>query len=323
MKFKHLIGMAGVFTLTGLAAVTSIGSAADHTWAVDTSWQAKAPGLEMPEGWFLVEVPGVLQSTGNGGKPGAIYVLNRGEHALLKFKPTGKFDREIGHGLFKSPHGLREDADGNIWTTDVGNHLVLQFTPGGELLRVYGRRDYASPGWFDRDYNYTFFDKPSDVAFDAGGNLYVADGGNFRIVKFDPDGNMIKSFGEKGEGEGQFNFPHSVVVKGDTLYVGDRENQRIQLFDLDGKFREVWSGVGYPYGLEALPDGGFLMTDARAEKLVRLDENGKVLSKTGAPGKALGQYVSLHGVAARPDGGVLVSDIFNWRVTALAPAGKR
>lgn len=317
MKVKHLIGIAGLFTLLGAAAVTSTGQ------AEETVWRAEEAGLEMPEGWFLIEVPALLHTSTKSGKPGAVYVLNRGEHALLKFKASGKFDREIGHGLFKSPHGLREDADGNIWTTDVGNHLVLKFTPGGELLRVYGRKDYASEGWFDRDYNYLFFDKPSDVAFDADGNLYVADGGNFRIVKLGPDGNMIKMFGEKGEGEGQFNFPHSVVVKGDTLYVADRENQRIQLFDLDGNFKEAWTGIGYPYGLVLLPDGGFLMTDARDEKLVTLDANGRVLSRVGEAGKEIGQYSSLHGVTLRPGGGVLVSDIFNWRVTALTPLAEK
>ncbi|WP_417449388.1 peptidyl-alpha-hydroxyglycine alpha-amidating lyase family protein [Kordiimonas sp.] len=317
MKIKHLIGMAGIFTLTGLAAVTSISNAQEG------AWKAAAAGLEMPHGWHLVEVPGVLQAATDSGKPGAIYILNRGEHALLKFKANGRFDREMGHGLFKSPHGLRQDADGNIWTTDVGNHLVLKFSPEGEVLRVYGRKDYASEGWFDRDYNYMFFNKPNDVAFDASGNLYVADGGNFRVVKFGPDGNVIKTFGEKGAGAGQFNFPHAVVVKGNTLYVADRENKRIQLFDLDGTYKEAWTDVGYPYGLVALPEGGFLMTDARAEKLVILDDSGKVLDRTGAPGKELGQYVSLHGVAPRPGGGVLVSDVFNWRVTALERVPER
>ncbi|WP_417460016.1 peptidyl-alpha-hydroxyglycine alpha-amidating lyase family protein [Kordiimonas sp.] len=314
MKVKHLIGIAGLFTLLGTAAVTSTSVVAD-----DTHWQATIPNLEMPDGWHLVEVPAVLQAETNSGKPGPIYVFNRSEHALLKFKANGKFEREIGAGLFSSPHGMRFDADGNIWTTDVGNHLVLSFSPEGKVLRVYGKKNTASPGWFDRDYNFTFFDKPNDVAFDADGNLYVADGGNFRVVKFGPDGNMIKMFGEKGEGEGQFNFPHSVVVKGDTLYVADRENQRIQLFDLEGNFKKEWTGIGYPYGLVLLPGGGFLMTDARNENLVTLSDDGKVLSRTGEAGKEVGQYSSLHGLALRPGGGVLVSDIFNWRVTALNP----
>lgn len=315
MTFRKLISAAGIFTLSMVAAVTP-------TQAEDAQWVASNPKLQMPEGWFLIEVPAVLQTSTKTGKPGPIYVLNRSDHALLKFKADGRFDREIGHGLFKSPHGLREDADGNIWTTDSGNHLVLKFSPEGELMRVYGRRDYASPGWFDRDYNYMFLDKPNDVAFDADGNLYVADGGNFRIVKFGPDGNVIKTFGEKGTEEGQFNFPHSVVVKGDTLYVTDRENRRIQLFDLNGTFKTEWTHVGYPYTLTINPEGGFLMTDARAEKLVWLSEEGEILGSIGEAGKELGQYVSLHGVSPRPGGGLLVSDIFNWRVTALERADK-
>lgn len=316
MTFRTLFSAASIFTLTVVAAVTPLKAA-------EPEWTAEIPRLELPDGWFLIEVPAVLQTSTKRGKPGPIYVFNRSEHALLKFSADGKFDREIGHGLFKSPHGLREDADGNIWTADSGNHLVLKFSPDGELLRVYGRRDYASPGWFDRDYNYMFFNKPNDVAFDADGNLYVADGGNFRIVKFAPDGTVIRTFGEKGTAEGQFNFPHSVVVKGDTLYVTDRENRRIQLFDLDGTFKTAWTHVGYPYTLTINPEGGFLMTDARAEKLVWLSDEGEILAHTGAAGKDVGQYVSLHGVSPRPGGGLLVSDIFNWRVTALKRQGKQ
>src|SRR4029453_10179091 len=54
------------------------------------------------------------------------------------------------------------------------------------------------------------FNRPTDVAWDAQGNIYVADGyGNSRIAKFDRNGKYLKSWGSRGSGPGQFNIPHT------------------------------------------------------------------------------------------------------------------
>jgi hypothetical protein len=46
--------------------------------------------------------------------------------------------------LFDWPHGLRIDAEDNIWATDGGSHIVLKFSPQGRVLMVLGVR--GSPG---------------------------------------------------------------------------------------------------------------------------------------------------------------------------------
>jgi DNA-binding beta-propeller fold protein YncE len=176
--------------------------------AGELGFQAESFELKVKDGMYIEEVPG-LGISPDGRR---IYIFNRGQHALLVFRRNGGFEREIGAGLFSVPHGLRVDADGNIWTTDIGNHLVIKFSPEGRVLMVLGKKGTASPGWFDRDYNQVFLNKPSDVAFDDEGNVYVADGGNFRVVKYSTGGEVLRIFGEKGTGPGQFNFPHSLIV---------------------------------------------------------------------------------------------------------------
>src|SRR6478752_2437797 len=67
-----------------------------------------------------------------------IFVLHRGEPPLVALDADGNFLRAWGQGLFKVPHGLRVDREGNIWTTDNGNHVLRKFNREGRLLTTLG-----------------------------------------------------------------------------------------------------------------------------------------------------------------------------------------
>ena len=93
------------------------------------------------------------------------------------------------------------------------------------------------------------FRQVTDMAWDAAGNTYISDGYiNSRVAKVDKNGNWIKSWGEPGDGPGQFNTPHSIAADAQgNVYVADRGNRRIQVFDGDGKFlRQITIDVPAP-----------------------------------------------------------------------------
>src|SRR5215831_920344 len=77
---------------------------------------------KLPSGWTLGEVSGLAID-----KNGDVWVFNRGEHPLLKFKPDGRFVQSFAEGAVTRAHGLRVDANNHIWTTDVGAHTVIQY----------------------------------------------------------------------------------------------------------------------------------------------------------------------------------------------------
>jgi sugar lactone lactonase YvrE len=53
------------------------------------------------------------------------------------------------------------------------------------------------------------FNRPTNAAIAANGDIYVADGyGNARVHRFTADGELIGSWGEPGRGPGQFVVPH-------------------------------------------------------------------------------------------------------------------
>ena len=79
------------------------------------------------------------------------------------------------------------------------------------------------------------FGRPTDVAWDAAGNIFISDGyTNSRVVKYDKNGRFIKGDWDQGSGPGQINTPHSIQTdaKG-NVYVADRGNRRIQVFSND------------------------------------------------------------------------------------------
>ena len=74
------------------------------------------------------------------------------------------------------------------------------------------------------------------------------------MLKFDPDGNFIKSWGGKGKGPGEFDLPHSLVFDAQgLLYIADRNNARIQVFDADGNYIRESSIPARPAGCSWAP----------------------------------------------------------------------
>ena len=143
---------------------------------------------QLPPGPTLGAVSGVTIDA-----HGEVLVFHRGEPPILVFDADGEFLRSFGEKLFTSAHGLRMDADDNIWITDNADHRVMKLDGrSGKVLLTLGERNV--PGEDDHHFN-----KPADIAFAHNGDVFVADGyGNSRVVKFDKMGTFLLAWGKKG-----------------------------------------------------------------------------------------------------------------------------
>jgi peptidylamidoglycolate lyase len=152
--------------------------------------------------------------------------------------------------LFVRPHRVLVspyDPERHIWLVDDGAHAIYKFTRDGKkLVQTIGTPKVAGN-------DETHFARPTDVAFLPDGTFFVSDGyTNTRVVKFDPSGKYLTSWGSRGtppETRPSFmNTVHAVVVdKQRRVYISDRANHRIQVFDENGKFLDAWPGVPLPY----------------------------------------------------------------------------
>jgi hypothetical protein len=203
---------------------------------------------QLPEGWSFVEVAGVAVDSRD-----RVYVFNRGDHPIIVFDKDGKFLNAWGEGIFKSPHGIFIDKDDTIYLADDGDHTVRVFDTQGTMKSILGEPGVAADTGYKIDtcpvlYGGKPFNRVTNVAKGRNGDLYIADGyGNARVHRFSPDGKLITSWGQPGNGPGEFNLPHSIAVdSGGRVYVADRENSRVQIFREDGTFIDAWNWLGRP-----------------------------------------------------------------------------
>jgi len=245
---------------------------------------------------------------------GHLLVLTRGTQPLMEFDADGKFVRAFGEGLFTRGHGVRVDADDNVWATDVADHLAYKFSPDGRVLLTIGTKG-----------NTDVLNEPTDVAIARNGDIFITQGhvpgasGAARISKFDKGGRFIKTWGRKGTGPGEFNVPHGIAIdaKG-LLWVTDREGQRIEIFDAEGRYIREVKYAGLPCGLHIGGDAIY-MVNGFAGQIVRLDLNGKVLAAAGKPGKELGEFGEAHYIAVSPNGELFVADPVNRVLQKFVP----
>ncbi len=274
---------------------------------------------------------------------------------VLEFDQQGKYLREIGKGLygFVYGHGIRVDKDDNIWVVDKGSNMIMKFNPVGHVTMVLGRKqentdehEYPDRSVASRHVD-NYFNQPTDIAWDAAGNMYISDGYvNSRVAKISKDGDWIKSWGARGIQPGEFNTPHNIGVdNAGNVYVADRQNARIQVFDTDGKFlRMIKISVPAPPGAKmvlgdtpaTLPTTGtmspgapwticitpgptqYLYTsDAFPGRIYKLTLDGKVVGMFGRAGRQLKQFNWLHGMACPSENELYVADLNNWRVQKL------
>jgi sugar lactone lactonase YvrE len=249
---------------------------------------------------------------------GHLFVLSRGAQPLTEFDENGKFIRAFGDGLFTRSHGIRIDKDGNIWATDVGAHTVMKLSPQGQVLLTLGTKGKA--GEWNEAAGSRLFNEPNDIVIAANGDLFITQGhtpgagkGDPRVLKFDKNGNFIKTWGGKGTEPGKFDVAHGIAIdaKG-LLWVTDRENQRIQIFDQDGKYIREVKYAGLPCALD-IGKQYIYMVNGFAGQVLRMDLDGKVLAAVGKPGAAgtVGEFGEAHFVAVSPKGEIYVADSVN------------
>ena len=293
--------------------------------------------LKLPPNVYLGEGIGVATNS-----KGHVFVYTRsGETRLFEFDGLGTFVTEIGQGLygFAFAHAVRVDREDNVWAVDEGSNMVIKFTPAGRVAMVLGRRPemidglaVTPPGTPVPPPEPYVFNRPTDVGWDAAGNIFVTDGyGNSRIVKFDKHGRFVKQAGTRGSERGQLNLPHSLAMDaGGNAYVADRGNGRVQVFDNDLNVKAIYDNVGTPWEVcvspgphqylfvsNSLPDSGLAQYRDITGEIYKMELDGTIVGRFGKAGKQLKEFSTVHEIDCRNPDALFVAEITAFRVQKI------
>jgi DNA-binding beta-propeller fold protein YncE len=174
-------------------------------------------------------------------------------HHVLVFDPNHKLRARFGDGVLEEPSGIAIDTENRlIYVADTGLDQIVVFDADSfKPLRTIGtagkQHTLTTPGDFA---------KPTNVAVDQDGNLYVSDTLNNRVEIFDAEGKFIRTFGKNGDGPGDFQRPKGIAIDGDGhIWVADAMQCRLQVYTPDGQPLMAMGGFGLLPGQFQAPVG--------------------------------------------------------------------
>jgi DNA-binding beta-propeller fold protein YncE len=349
------------FSTMFIAAIVTLAlQAAAQNSAPEINFDSVNP-LTLPDDIYLGEVGGVAANS-----KGDIFVYTRTGHPtvslgssrafahggsrLFQFDRTGKFVREIGQASygFMFAQQVRIDPQDNLWIVDQMTGYVMKLDSTGRVQMLLGRKPESVPvpapaprgdaaaaaggrgrgGLPGEGAQSDVFNRPTDVAWDAAGNIFVADGlGNSRVAKFNNKGVFVKSWGSKGTANGTFGSVLAIAVDAQgNVYVADGGNKRIQVFDNNGTFKTQFTNVGTPSALCITPGPNQILYSSNSNppedidvggEIYKMKLDGTVLGKFGRAGKLIKEFGTVNSIDCRNENALLVGEVGNMRVQKI------
>jgi tripartite motif-containing protein 71 len=226
---------------------------------------------------------GFLEPAGIAIDPrGSVYVADKGNARLVHLWGEGTFLGELGGladlgGASLSGAGSVAVAAGpdETYVADTAHNRILVYGPEGTLRAKWG----ADEGDGEAGSGNDEFNHPDAVAVNGGGDAYVADTGNNRIVELSPAGEVLREWGGRGDSDGRMHSPGGIAVDGaGRVYVVDSENDRVEVFTAEGEFLAKWGvqgpGIGefsQPSAIAVGCEGDVYVADTNNNRVERFD----------------------------------------------------
>jgi sugar lactone lactonase YvrE len=286
---------------------------------------------------------------------GNVFVTDNLKYSIRKISPAGVVTTFAGSGIagsvdgngveasFQAPDGLAMDIAGYLYVTD--GPKIRKISPGGVVSTIAGGNDYGVRDGIGTDAK---FYKPSDLAFDAIGNIYITD--DHRVRKITPARVVSSLAGSDSPGStdgtgaaASFLNPFGVALDASgNIYVADSRNFKIRKVTSTGivtsfagsGFSGAVDGLGTaasfnnPTGVVVHASGVIYVADAENHKIRKISPSGVVTTFAGSgtigSEDGIGIAASFnrpHGIAVDAIGNLYVADSDNHKIRKINPEG--
>lgn len=244
-------------------------------------------------------------------------------------------------GQFNFAMHVEVDANNNIYVSDEGNNRVQKFDKDGKYLEVFFQGASARAIAFlkngntvvsrvhsgsyvkliDKQKNVlkewgtygtgdTQFQNIEEITVDDEDNIYIIDGQNNAVKKFDQNGNFLLKFTAAVKTAEQIDgpYPYGICFLNNKIFVTSTRNSLVRVFDKTGKYLKSWNAGSSAYAIKAR--GNYLYL-ACSGFIMKTDENGEIREEIGK-----GQFYvgSLPGLAVSSNDEIVVSDVYARRI---------
>ena len=175
---------------------------------------------------------------------GTKYVADPIRGQVVAFDRNDEYVRAYGEpGAWRPVDAV--PLEDRLYVADVENGLVKIFdSQSGEVIKTIGDRGPASEQ----------LNRPTNLAFDRDGYLYVTDFGKFQVVKFDRDGHFKATIGKLGANLGHFARPKGIALDREgRLYAVDAAFNNVQIFNKEGRLLMFFGEAGEDFDGFQLP----------------------------------------------------------------------
>ncbi len=239
-----------------------------------------------------------------------IYITSFSNPRIVRIDLNGKAEEIIRTGYSGGIYGIDFNS-GRILLSDFKNDTIIVASTSGKILYKFGGKGSADG----------FFHGPKGVSFDSNGYIYIVDGGNYRVQKFDSNGRFNLSFGKIGEYEGEFKNPVDVACLKDMIYVSDTALRKIAVFDHYGNYIKdiMMDEMVSPRGLNVNGDNLIISDEKNGVIIYNVETGAKRIFSEWNDGKIVRASSSMFD----QDGFFYVLDTVPNRVYCFSPAEKQ
>jgi predicted membrane-bound mannosyltransferase/DNA-binding beta-propeller fold protein YncE len=166
---------------------------------------------------------------------GRVYVTDTGNKRVAVFDANGTFLTQFGSdgldpGQFDEPVGITVDKNGTVYVADTWNQRIQTFTPvetDGNLSFVPAKQ-WDVYGWTGQS-----LDNKPFIAVNNDLHVFITDPDGFRIMEFDPNGTLIRTWDNTGPGDASPGLPSGITIDDEGhIWVTDCTNNRLMRFTL-------------------------------------------------------------------------------------------